>query len=61
MEPAGNIGFGHFLAQADGLATSILMLMALASIASWYLIVTKLLGYTRARRRSAAFPPTRPT
>ncbi|WP_273453826.1 MotA/TolQ/ExbB proton channel family protein [Nevskia ramosa] len=49
------IGFGHFLAQADGVAKFILVLMAVASAASWYLIVTKLVSYARAKRRSSAF------
>ena len=56
MDPATTgIGFGHFLSQADGVAKAILVLMALASATSWYLIVTKLWTYTRARRRSARF------
>lgn len=52
---SSGIGFGHFLAQADGVAKAILVLMALASAASWYLIVTKLVSYSRARRRSEKF------
>jgi biopolymer transport protein ExbB len=56
MDPAASgIGFGHFLTQADGVAKTILVLMALASAASWYLIVTKLVTYTRARRRTSKF------
>ena len=56
MDPAaGGIGFGHFLTQADGVAKAILVLMALASAASWYLIVTKLVSYSRAKRRTAKF------
>ncbi|WP_293373545.1 MotA/TolQ/ExbB proton channel family protein [Nevskia sp.] len=56
MDPASSsIGFGHFLAQADGVAKFILVLMALASATSWYLIVTKLVSYSRAKRRSEKF------
>lgn len=55
MDATQSMGFGHFLQQADGVATSILVLMLLASITSWYLIVTKLISYRRARRRSAKF------
>lgn len=48
-------GFGHFIAQADLVARSILVLMAAASLASWYLIVTKSLSAARAKRRSETF------
>ncbi len=52
---AQGLGFGHFLSGADGVAKTILVLMVLASIASWYLIVTKAFAGWRARRRSAKF------
>lgn len=55
MDAMQGMGFGHFIAQADGVAKTILVLMFLASITSWYLIVTKLVAHYRARRRSAAF------
>lgn len=48
-------GFAHFLSQADLVARAILVLMALASLASWYLIVTKAFGAVRAKARSARF------
>ena len=48
-------GFGHFLSEADLLAKFILVLMAVSSLASWYLIVTKSLSGMQARRRSARF------
>jgi biopolymer transport protein ExbB len=35
------LGFAHFLAHADGVARFILVLMAVMSIGTWYLIVTK--------------------
>ena len=49
------MGFGHFLAQADLLAKFILVLMAVASLASWYLIVTKSIAGMRARKRAERF------
>ena len=55
MDTMQGMGFGHFIAQADGVAKAILVLMFLASVTSWYLIVTKLISYTRMRRRSAKF------
>lgn len=48
-------GFSHFIAQADFVARGILVLMAVASVTSWYLIVTKTITHHRARRRSAQF------
>lgn len=48
-------GFGHFLAQADFVAWTILVLMAISSLASWYLILTKSLAGIQARRRSEKF------
>ncbi len=50
-----SMGFGHFIQQADGVAKAILIIMLLASISSWYLIVTKLISYRRARQRSTKF------
>ena len=54
-QAAQSMGFGHFLTQADGLAKAILVLMLLASIASWYLIVSKAGSNWLAQRRSARF------
>ncbi len=53
MEPS--LGFGHFLANADGIARFILALMALMSVGTWYLIVTKGTRLWLAQRKSAAF------
>jgi biopolymer transport protein ExbB len=55
MDTIPNIGFGHFIAHADGLARFILVTMLLASMASWYLIVTKAVANWMARRRSDRF------
>lgn len=49
------LGFGHFLANADGIARFILGIMLIASIGTWYLIVTKGIRLFTAQRRSAAF------
>jgi biopolymer transport protein ExbB len=53
MEPS--LGFGHFLSQADILAKTILVIMAVASVSSWYIIITKTISGRRARRRAARF------
>lgn len=55
METTSSLGFGHFLVNADGVAKTILVLMLLASISSWYLIATKAVSNWRARKRSDAF------
>src|SRR3546814_8237892 len=55
MDATQGLGFGHFLAQTDGVAKTILIIMLLASVTSWYLIITKAIANTRARRRSARF------
>lgn len=49
------LGFAHFLTQADGVGKSVLGLLLLLSIASWYLIVTRTLANWLAKRRAAAF------
>ena len=49
------LGFGHFLADADGVARFILCVLLVASIGSWYLIVIKGIRLLGARRRSADF------
>ncbi len=53
MEPS--LGFGHFLSQADLLARSILVIMAVASASSWYIIITKTVGGFRARQKAERF------
>ena len=49
------MGFAHFLSNADGVARFVLALMLLASIGTWYLIVTKGVRVFRMRRKSEAF------
>lgn len=53
-----SLGFGHFLAQADAVAKSILLLMLVMSVSTWYLIVTKSLHNFLSRRRSGRFLKT---
>ncbi|HEY6644301.1 MotA/TolQ/ExbB proton channel family protein [Povalibacter sp.] len=55
MDASPNISLSNFIGQADAVATIILVLMALASIASWYLILTKTITHVRARKRTAQF------
>lgn len=47
--------FSHFLSQSDLIARTILVLMAVASVSSWYLIVTKTVGGMNTRRRTDKF------
>jgi len=55
METQQSLGLAHFFANADGVATGILVIMLLASVASWYLIATKAFSNWRTRRRSERF------
>ncbi|MGH8517483.1 MAG: MotA/TolQ/ExbB proton channel family protein [Panacagrimonas sp.] len=54
-DATSSMGFAHFLAHADGVAKSILIAMLIASIASWYLILTKAIGIRFMRARSRRF------
>jgi biopolymer transport protein ExbB len=54
MESA-SLGFGHFLAQADGLGKTLLAILLLMSVLSWALIARKGLTAWLRGRRSAAF------
>ena len=56
MEP--QIGFAHFLAQADSVGKGILAILLVMSVVSWYLIVTKALALAIERRRSTRFVET---
>ena len=49
------LGFAHFLTGADGVARFVLGLMLIASIGTWYLIVTKGVQVFRMRKKSEAF------
>ncbi|MCP5297916.1 MAG: MotA/TolQ/ExbB proton channel family protein [Rhodocyclaceae bacterium] len=50
-----SLGFAHFLANADGVARGILLLLAAASIGTWYLIAIKSVALLRQRRTSRRF------
>jgi biopolymer transport protein ExbB len=52
------VGFGHFLAQTDAVSKTILALLLIMSIVTWYLIVTKALSAWLTRRRSDRFVRT---
>ena len=49
------LGFAHFLANTDVVARTVLCLMLIASIVTWYLIATKGLRGLRMHRRSTDF------
>ncbi|HJW26091.1 MAG TPA: MotA/TolQ/ExbB proton channel family protein [Rhodocyclaceae bacterium] len=49
------LGFSHFLTGADGVARFVLGVMLIASVGTWYLIVTKGVQVFRMRRRSETF------
>lgn len=55
MEATQSLGFSHFIAQADDVAKAILVIMLVASVTSWYLILTKTASNWRAKRHSAEF------
>jgi biopolymer transport protein ExbB len=50
-----SLGFAHFIAQTDALGRGVLLVLLAASVASWYLIVTKTVGNVLASRRAEAF------
>src|SRR6478752_9983402 len=52
---ATDLGFGHFLANADIVATVLLVVLALMSAISWYLIVYKGINLVIRQRRSTKF------
>jgi biopolymer transport protein ExbB len=55
MQPAQAIGFASFLAHTDALGKTILLILLIMSLATWYLIVTKTVAVVLERRRSAGF------
>jgi biopolymer transport protein ExbB len=55
MDPQQTAGFASFLAQTDAIGKTILVLMLLMSIATWYLIATKSITIFIERRKSARF------
>jgi len=55
VETVQATGFVHFLGQTDAVGKTILGLLLLMSLATWYLIVTKSLTVLFERRRSEGF------
>lgn len=55
MNSESPLGFAHFLAQADSVAKTILLLMLVMSVMTWYVILTKGLRNVFAHRKSQAF------
>ena len=55
MEPQQTLGLAHFLAQADAVGKTLLVIMLLMSVVTWYLIVTKAIVALTTRRRSRRF------
>jgi biopolymer transport protein ExbB len=50
-----SLGFAHFIADCDAVGKSVLALLLILSIASWYFIVTKSLANMGARKRADKF------
>lgn len=49
------LGFSHFITQADAVGKTVLALLLLLSVSSWYLMATKYLQNLVARRRADIF------
>ncbi len=55
MGDTSALGFGHFLAASDPVIRTLLVVLALMSAISWYLIIMKGISQIVRQRRSAAF------
>ena len=58
MEPTATqsqLGFAHFIAQADGLAHFLLVVLVAMSVITWYLIASKSITNWRIKKNSQAF------
>jgi biopolymer transport protein ExbB len=53
--PPDQLGFAHFIAQADGLAHFLLVVLLAMSITTWYLIVSKSIAHWRMQAHARAF------
>lgn len=53
-----SLGLMHFIAQADAVGKTLLAILLIMSLASWYLIVTKAIANRWVRRRSEKFLTT---
>ncbi len=52
------VGIATFLSQTDGIAKTIIVILLLMSLATWYLIITKVIQVLIIRRRSARYLDT---
>lgn len=55
MEPIQGLGLAHFLAQTDAVGKTLLAILLLMSLATWYLIAVKSIHGLAARRRTERF------
>lgn len=57
MEPTAieGLGFAHFLSQTDSLGKTVLAVLLMLSVTSWYLIVTRSISNLLDRRRADRF------
>ena len=55
LEPVQSAGIASFLAQTDGIARAIIVVLVLMSIATWYLIIAKTVQTLMTRRRTTRF------
>lgn len=55
MDPQQGMGFAHFLAQTDGLAKTLLAVLLVMSVTTWYLIATKAWAWLLMRQRTRRF------
>ncbi len=49
------LGFAHFISQCDAVGKGVLLILLMLSMASWYLIVTKAVANSGARKRADIF------
>jgi biopolymer transport protein ExbB len=55
MDTSQSLGWIHFLAQSDGIARALVLVLAAMSLATWYFVVTKFVHGWMTRRRTARF------
>lgn len=55
MDVQQSLGFAGFLAQTDTVGKAILVILLLMSVATWYLIATKVIATLAERRKGARF------
>lgn len=55
MDPQQTIGFAHFLGQTDAVGKTLLVILLLMSVITWYLVVSKTITAITLRRRTQRF------